>query len=222
MGSHTPDASWSSGGGGGSIDFDFDIPDIATLDEATSTLTTKTIFYPDVPQYVPEKGERDVHAGGYGGSFLDNTVPVMKDLALGVVSSYNGGRAGYPDPHEKNGSGHPNPTASNGLVGLHDITRIKYDTSDNVLGGAGGGGGGYGFYGGDTYVHLNGVSQGNSLGGPERILGGKPGGAFAVNDSGHLDPQYSNIVAINKSRFGRIEGPLTDLNGNIIQTRIGF
>ncbi len=219
MAGHTPGAMWSSGGAGG-VTFDFS--GLTTLDQATNTITTKTVFYPDLPPYIPEKGDRDIHPGGYGGSFLDSTAPVMDNLAVGIVSSYGGGKAGYPDPHEKNGSGHPNPTSLIGLVGLHSKTRIKYDTSDNVLGGAGGGGGGYGFYGGDTYVHLNGVSQGESLGGPERILGGKPGGAFAVNDSRHLDSTYSNVIAINKSKIGRIEGPLTDLNGNVIQTRIGF
>ena len=220
MGSHTPDASWSSGGG--SFDLDFDFTGLQTLDEATTTITTKTVFYPDLPPYVPEKGDRDVHPGGYGGSFLDNTAPLFPLLATGKVSSYSGGRAGFPDPHEKNGSGKPNPTSLIGLVGLHEKTRIKYETLDNVLGGAGGGGGGYGYSGGDTYVHLNGVSQGNSIGGSERILGGKAGGSFAVNDKRHLDPQYSNVAAINRSNFGRVEGPLTDLDGNVIKMRIGF
>lgn len=218
MGSHTPDSSWSTGGGGGSIDFD----GLESLETTLASLNTSTLFYPDLPKYVPEKGERDVHAGGYGGSFLNNTAPLFPLLATGKVSSYSGGRAGYPDPHESSGSGQPNPTASQGLIGLHDVTRIKYATLDNVLGGAGGGGGGYGFSGGDTYVHLNGVSQGDTIGGPERILGGKPGGSFAVNDKRHLDPEYSNVAAINRSNFGKVEGPLTDLDGNIIKIRLGF
>ena len=157
MGSHTPDASWSSGGG--SFDLDFDFTGLQTLDEATTTITTKTVFYPDLPPYVPEKGDRDVHPGGYGGSFLDNTAPLFPLLATGKVSSVYGGRAGYPDPHGKNSSGKPNPTSLVGLVGLHEKTRIKYETLDNVLGGAGGGGGGKGSEAG------GGIPQGGTGGG---------------------------------------------------------
>jgi hypothetical protein len=218
MGSHTPGSSWSTGSGGG-ISTDFDGLD--SLDLALVSLNASTEFYPDYPSYVPEKGDRDVHAGGYGGSFLNNTAPVVDMLGTGQISSWYGGTAGDPDPHEQNGSGNPNPTSSNGLAGLNTITRIKY--VDNALGGAGGGGGGYGWNGGKTFVHVNGVEQGRSIGSgaPELISGGSAGAAFAVNDAGHLDAEYSNVAAINKSSFGRIEGSLTDLSGNIINIRIG-
>jgi len=223
MGSHTPDSSWSTGGGAGTAGTaggtDFD--GLVSLDDALISLNTTTEFYPNYPSYVPEVGERDVHAGGYGGSFLNNTAPVLDMLATGQISSYFGGQAGDPDPHEPNGSANPNPTALNGLAGLTAPTRIKYD--NNSLGGAGGGGGGYGWSGGKTFVHLNGVQQGQSIASnsSELINGGAAGAAFAVNDAGHLNAQYSNVAAINKSSFGRIEGPLTDLSGNIINLRIG-
>jgi hypothetical protein len=193
-GTHPGD--WSSGSG---FNIDLSIPNNIT----TPASGNPQLVYPNEPIYVPEVGERDVHAGGFGGGFLDNTAPLVGGLANGQISSVYGGKAGYPDPHDEDNSGTPNETWAITDVGLSTRTKIKFD--NNSLGGAGGGGGGYGFNGGNAYVHEN----GNQV---ATITGGVAGAAIIVNDSGHLNAAYSNVRDIKKIN-GRIFGRVTTTVG---------
>jgi len=182
------------GTGGGSFNF--------RLDPAPSG-SGIFVDYPNEPPYVPEVGNRDVHAGGYGGGFLDDTAPMVSGLKNGNRSSGPGGRAGYPDPHDQDQDGTPNESFSTTDVGLFEKTKIKFDNND--LGGAGAGGGGYGYDGGTAYVHINGSQV-------APIVGGLSGAAIVVNDTGHLDAAYSNVKDIKKIN-GRIWGRVTTTVG---------